>query len=98
MLHAKKSEEENLSGVSEAADGDFTKIEDESDDMCMILAETKLRSQEREIHTDSSSGTYNLDSDDASRGEELEMIAVSRKPFRQLSCSSNIRTNLMGES
>ena len=56
MMHAKKSEEESLSGVSEAADGDFTKIEDESDNLCMILAETKLMSQDREIHTHSSSG------------------------------------------
>ena len=31
--------------------------------MCMILTETKLKNQEREIHTDLSSGTYNLDSD-----------------------------------
>ena len=31
-------------------------------------------------------------------GEELEMIAVSRKPSRDLSCNSNIRTNLEPES
>ena len=30
-------------------------------------------------------------------GEELEMIAVSRKPFRELSSSLNIRTNLEPE-
>ena len=28
-------------------------------------------------------------------GEELEKIAVSRKPFRELSCNSNFRTNLV---
>ena len=33
-----------------------------------------------------------------SGGEELEMIAVSRKPFRELSSNSNIRTNLEPES
>ena len=32
------------------------------------------------------------------RGEEqLEKIAVSRKPFRELSCNSNVRTNLVPE-
>ena len=31
-------------------------------------------------------------------GEELEMISVSRKLFRELSCISNIRTNLEPES
>ena len=30
-------------------------------------------------------------------GEELEMIAVSRKPYRELSCNSNIRMNLEPE-
>ena len=30
-------------------------------------------------------------------GEELERIAVSRKPFRDLSCNSNVRTNLVPE-
>ena len=28
-------------------------------------------------------------------GEELEKIAVSRKPFRELSCNLNVRTNLV---
>ena len=28
-------------------------------------------------------------------GEELEKIAVSRKPFRELSCNSNVRTKLV---
>ena len=31
------------------------------------------------------------------RGEELEKIAVSRKPFRELSCNSNVRTILVPE-
>ena len=30
-------------------------------------------------------------------GEELERIAVSRKPFMELSCNSNVRTNLVPE-
>ena len=29
--------------------------------------------------------------------EELEKIAVSRRPFRELSCNSNVRTNLVPE-
>ena len=29
--------------------------------------------------------------------EELEKIAVSRKPFREPSCNSNVRTNLVPE-
>ena len=50
------------------------------------------------MHTNPSSGTYRLDSEDANGGEKLEMIAVSTKPFRELSCNSNIRTNLDPES
>ena len=34
---------------------------------------------------------------DVKGGEELEMIAVPRKPIRELSCNSNIRTNLEPE-
>ena len=30
-------------------------------------------------------------------GEELEKIAVSGKPFRELSCNSNVRTNQVPE-
>ena len=50
------------------------------------------------MQTDPSSGTHNLECDDANGGEELEMIAVTRKPFRELSCSSNIKTNLGSEN
>ena len=46
---------------------------------------------------DPSSGTHNLDSDDASVAEELEMIAVSRTPFRQLALNPNMGTNLKPE-
>ena len=34
---------------------------------------------------------------EARGGEELERIAVSRQPFRELSCDSNVRTNLVPE-
>ena len=53
-----------------------------------------MRHHDRELRTDFSSGTYNLEQQDAYGGEELEKIAVSRKPFRELSCNSNGRTNL----
>ena len=36
---------------------------------------------------------YNLDQKEVYGGEELEKIAVSRKPFIELSCKSNVRTN-----
>ena len=56
-----------------------------------------MRYHDRKLQTDPSSGKYNLDHDDAYGGKELEKIAVRRKPFRELSCNSNIRTNLIPE-
>ena len=56
---------------------------DDQDGLCMILAEEKMRHHDREIQTVPSSGTYNLEQQDAYGGEELEKIAVSRKPFRE---------------
>ena len=61
----------------------------------MILAEEKLRHRDRELQTDPSSGTYNLDQQEVCGGEELAKIAVSGKPYRELSCNSNVRTNLV---
>ena len=63
----------------------------------MILAEEKIRQHDRELQTDPSSGTYNLETQEVRGGEELEKIAVSRKPLRELSCNSNVRTNLVPE-
>ena len=60
----------------------------------MILAEEKMRHHDRELQTVSSSGTYKLEQQDAYGGEELGIIAVSREPFRELSCNSNVRMNL----
>ena len=61
----------------------------------MILAEEKMRYLDRELQTNPSSGMYNLDQQEVDGGEELERIAVSRKPFRELSCNSKVRTNLV---
>ena len=60
----------------------------------MILAEEKMRHHDRELQTDSSAGTYNLEQQDAYGVEELEKIAMSRKPLRELSCNSIVRTNM----
>ena len=53
-----------------------------------------MRHRYRELQTDPSSGTYNLDQQEVYGREELEKNAVSRKPFRELSCNSNVRINL----
>ena len=89
--------EEKLSGECEGWDEDSEKSSDDHDSLCMILADEKMRHRDRELQTDPSSGTYNLDQQEVRGGEELEKIAVSRKPFRELSCNSNVRTNLVPE-
>ena len=63
--------------------------------LCMILAEEKMMHRDRKLQTDPSSGTYNLDQQEVCGGDELEKIAVSRKPFKELFCNSNVRTNLV---
>ena len=40
-----------------------------------------MRHRDRELQTDPSSGTYNLDQQEVYRGEELEKIAVLQKKF-----------------
>ena len=89
--------EEKMSGEFEVWDEDSEKSSDDQDSLCMILAEEKMRHQDRERQKDPSSGTYNLDEQEVQGGEELEKIAVSRKPFRELSCNSNVRANLVPE-
>ena len=91
------TDEGSLSGECELWDEDSNESSDNQDSLCMILAEEKIRHRDRELQTDSSSGTYNLDVQEVRGGEELERIAVSRKPFRELSCNSNVRTNLVPE-
>ena len=89
--------EGKLSGEREEWDEDSEGSSDDQDILCMILAEEKMRHRDRELQTDPSSGSYNLDQQEVREGEELEKIAVSRKPFRELSCNSNVRTNLVPE-
>ena len=67
------------------------------DSLCLTMAEEKMRHRDRQLETDPSSGTYNLDQQEVCGGEEIEKIAVSRKPFRELSCNPNFRTNLVPE-
>ena len=74
------AEEENLSGECEEWDEGSEKSNDDQDSLCMILAEEKMRHRDRELQTDPSSGTYNLDQQEVRGVEELERIAVSRKP------------------
>ena len=92
------AEEENFSGECEEWDEDSEKISDDQESLCKIMAEEKMRHRNRELQTDPSSGTYNLHPQEVRGGEELEKIAVSRKPFRELSCNSNVRINLVPEN
>ena len=71
------AEEENLSGECEEWDEDSVKSNYDQDSLCIILAEEKMRHRDRELQTDPSSGTYNLDQQDVRGGEELERIAAS---------------------
>ena len=91
------AEEEKLSGECGEWDEDSEKSSDDQDSLCLILAEEKMRHRDRELQTDPSTGTYNLGQQELRGGEEFEKIAVSRKPFRELSCNSNVRTNLVPE-
>ena len=88
------SEEENLSGESNECEDDSEKCGDDQHSLCVILAEEKMKHHDRQLQTDSYAGTYNLEQQDEYGGEELEKIALSRNPFRELSCNSNVRTNL----
>ena len=92
-----ETREEKSSGVCEEWNEDSDESSENQDSLCMILAEEKIRHRDRELQTDSSSGTYNLDVQEIRGGEELERIAVSWKPFRELLCNSNVRTNLVPE-
>ena len=89
------AEEEKVPGESDERDEVSEKSGNDQDSLCMILAEEKMRHRDRELQTDSSSGTYNLDQQEVYGGGELEKIAVSRISFREQSCNSNVRKNLV---
>ena len=42
-------------------DEDSDESSEDQDSLCMILAEEKIRQHDRELQTDPSSGTYNLE-------------------------------------
>ena len=87
-----------MSKESEEWDESSVESEDEQDSLCTILAEENGRNRDWETQTEPSSGTYNLNHYNMNGREEQEMIALSRKIFRGLLCSSNVRTNLEPES
>ena len=89
------AEEEKLSGESDDWEEDSEKSSKDQVSLCMMLAEEKMRHRDRELQTDPYSGTYTLDQQEVCGGGELEKIAISRKPFRELSCNSNVRTSLV---
>ena len=73
----KDAEEEKLSGEGGEWDEDSEKSSDDQDSLSMILAEEKMRHGDRELQTNPSSGTYNLDQQEVRGDEELKKIAVS---------------------
>ena len=73
-----------MSGESEESDEASEQSDDEQDSLCVILADEKRSYHGRELQTDLSPGTYNLEYYDGNGGQKLKMIAVSRKPFREL--------------
>ena len=97
IMEEDETGEGKLSGEREEWDEDSDESSEDQDSLYMILAEEKIRQHDRELQTDPSSGTYNLELQEVRGGQELEKIAVSRKPLRELSCNSNVRTNLVPE-
>ena len=97
MFTEEETGEEKLPGEREEWDEDSDESSENQHSLCMILEEEKTRHHDRELQTDPSSRTYNLDIQEIRGGEELEKIAVSRKPFRELSGNLNVRTNLVPE-
>ena len=57
------------------------------------IGRKKMRHRDRELQTDHSSGTYNLDQQEVCGGEELEKIAVSgnrSRSYRAIQMSEQI--------
>ena len=62
------AEEEKLSKESDEWDEDSEKSSNDQDSLCMILTEEKMRHRDRELQTDPSSRTYNLDQQEVCGG------------------------------
>ena len=58
-----------MSGESEEWDDGSEESDDEQASLCTKLADQKMRYHDGELQTDPSSGTYNLEHDDAYGGE-----------------------------
>ena len=83
------AEEEKLSGECEEWDEYSENSSDDQDSLCMILAEEKMRHRVRELQTDPSSGTYNMDQQEVRGGEKLLPNLVpedDRKVLRRIVC------------
>ena len=61
-------EQENLSRESKQWDEGSEKSDDEQDSLCTILAKEKRKYHDRELQTDPSPGTYNLEYHDVNGG------------------------------
>ena len=72
MFTEEETGEGKLSGEREEWDEDSDESSENQDSLCMILAEEKTRHHDRELQTDPSSGTYNLDVQEIRGGEELQ--------------------------
>ena len=82
MFTEEETGEGKLSGEREEWDEDSDECSENQDSVCMILAEEKTRHHDRELQTDPSSGTYNLDVQEIRGGEELEKIDLNNAMFR----------------
>ena len=71
-MNEEDSEGGKFSCESIKADENSTGSEDEQDILCMTLAQAKRSKHDREMHTDSSSGTYSLGAPGDSSMKRLE--------------------------
>ena len=83
--------EEKLCGECEEWDEDSEGSSDDQDSLCMILAEEKMRHRDRELQTDPSSGTYNLNQ------QEVRGMMNLRKLQYRGNRSGNYLANRMSE-
>ena len=87
------AEEEKLSGGCDEWDEDSEKSSNGQDSLCMILTEEQMRQRDRELQTDPSSGTYNLDQ----QKKRCADVKNLRKLQYQRNCSGSYRAIQMSE-